>query len=149
MKLLIRHFRPADQATVKALILEGLGEHFGRINPNLNPDLNDIDKTYIQPGHRFLVAELGSEIVGTAALTQESPGVGRIVRVTVKPDHRRAGIGRTLIKRVIEIARERGDTRLLVETNCDWDDAIRLYQRCGFVEYDRNEEEVHFALDLI
>jgi len=35
-----------------------------------------------------------------------------------------------------------------VETNNDWYDAIGLYERCGFVEYDRDAESVYLALPL-
>jgi ribosomal protein S18 acetylase RimI-like enzyme len=38
--------------------------------------------------------------------------------------------------------------QILVETNHDWYDAIRLYERCGFKEYDRDEESVHLSINL-
>lgn len=148
MTLNIRDFLPTDQETVRSLILQGLGEHFGRIDPTLNPDLDDIQQTYIKPGHRFIVVETAGELVGTAALITERPGIGRIVRVTVKPNQRRAGIGRTLVQHLIQLAQEIGCHQILVETNIDWFDAIRLYQKCGFKEYDRDEEEVHLSLTL-
>jgi GNAT superfamily N-acetyltransferase len=144
----IRNFRPSDQQTVKTLILQGLAEHFGHLNPNLNPDLNDIHHSYVQAGHHFVVAEMDGEIVGTAALVNESPGVGRIVRVTVRPDQRRAGIGRILVEHLLQTAFEQGFNQLLVETNLDWYDAIRLYERCGFREYGRDDESIHFSLPL-
>jgi N-acetylglutamate synthase-like GNAT family acetyltransferase len=148
LEVKIRNFQAQDQEIVKTLILEGLGEHFGRINPDLNPDLNDIHSTYVQAGHSFVVAEIGGQIVGTAALVNESPQVGRIVRVTVSPAQRRAGIGRLLVEYLVKTAVEQEITKLLVETNLDWYDAIRLYQRCGFVEYGRDEESVHLSLVL-
>ena len=146
--LKIRPFLPQDQKTAQALILQGLGEHFGRIDPTLNPDLDDIFQTYVQAGHYFIVIENGEEIVGTAALITESPGVGRIVRVTVKPNQRRAGIGRALVQHLLQKATEIGYSQVLVETNLDWHDAIRLYERNGFEEYDRDEEEVHFSITI-
>lgn len=148
MDIVIRDFRPQDQERVKDLILQGLGEHFGRINPDLNPDLNDIDKNYVQAGHCFIVAETAGEIVGTAALVSEGPGIGRIVRVTVAPGQRRAGIGRKLVEHLLATAVEREYRRAVVETNHDWYDAIRLYERCGFQEYGRDEESVHLSLAL-
>lgn len=148
MTMNIREFLPGDQETVRSLVLQGLGEHFGRIDPTLNPDLDDIQHTYIEAGHRFVVVEIAAEIVGTAALKTEAPGIGRIVRVTVKPNQRRAGIGRTLVQHLIQLAKDIGYNQLLVETNLDWYDAIRLYQRAGFREYKRDEEEIHFSLTL-
>lgn len=148
MTIRIRPFRPSDQEVVKKLILEGLGEHFGRINPDLNPDLNDINKTYIQAGHNFVVAEIGGEIVGTAVLITEAPNAGRIVRVTVSPKQRRSGIGRQLVQHLLSKAAEKKFSQIVVETNHDWYDAIRLYERCGFLEYDRDEESVHLSFNL-
>jgi N-acetylglutamate synthase-like GNAT family acetyltransferase len=146
--LTIREFLPQDQKKAQALILQGLGEHFGRLDPTLNPDLDDIYHTYVEAGQRFMVVEINGEIAGTAALITESPGIGRIVRVTVKPNQRRAGIGRTVVQHLVQLAAEIGYKQLLVETNLDWYDAIRLYERCGFKEYDRDEEEVHFSLSI-
>lgn len=148
MTMTIRSFQPQDQTTVQQMILNGLGEHFGRIDPTLNPDLDDIYQSYIEAGHRFYVIEADDEIVGTAALITEAPGIGRIVRVTVRPDQRRTGIGQTLVEHLRQSALEIGYKHLLVETNIDWHGAIRLYQRCGFVEYDRDGVEAHFSLTL-
>jgi len=39
--MIIRPFRPADQAEVRALIQRGLGEHFGFIDEFANPDIDD------------------------------------------------------------------------------------------------------------
>jgi ribosomal protein S18 acetylase RimI-like enzyme len=144
----IREFRLTDQTIVKQLILDGLKEHFGRIDPTLNPDLNDIYKSYVQAGHYFVVGEIGGEIVGTAALVQESTSTGRIVRVTVSPQQRRSGIGRQLVHHLLKKAKTRAFKQVLVETNNDWFDAIRLYKGCGFEEFDRDDESVHFSLTL-
>jgi hypothetical protein len=71
--LLIRPFAPADQAAARALILEGLGEHFGQIDPALNPDLAEIAAFYLARGHLFLVAEADGMLVGTGALRVRQP----------------------------------------------------------------------------
>jgi hypothetical protein len=46
---LVRPFRPADQVAARALIEEGLGEHFGFIDRDANPDLDDIAASYAKP----------------------------------------------------------------------------------------------------
>lgn len=38
----IKPFESEDQEAVQSLILAGLAEHWGEIDPTLNPDLNDI-----------------------------------------------------------------------------------------------------------
>ncbi len=144
----LRPFAASDQDAVRRLILTGLGEHFGFVDERLNPDLDDVWASYVRPGHLFVVAELGDEIVGTGAMVPEGPGVARLVRMSVSSRHRRRGIGRDLVAHLVERARERGYEQLLIETNDDWHDAIGLYQACGFVEVVRADGSVHLALAL-
>lgn len=144
----IRPFVPADQAAARRLVLDGLGHHVGHIDETRNPDLDDIRASYLDRGDHFVVAELGGELAGTGALVREAPGVGRLVRMSVAAAHRRRGIGRALVAHLIDAARARGFTRLLVETDDDWDDAIALYLACGFAEAERRDGEIHFVRDL-
>jgi len=139
----IRPFRPDDQESARQLILNGLGEHFGWIDPARNPDLDDIQQMIVHTGGYFIVVEKNKEIIGTGALLEAAPGVGRIARMSVKPGERKQGVGQTVVAHLRETAVARQYHTLLVETNHDWDDAIRLYQQCGFEEYDRDEESVH------
>jgi GNAT superfamily N-acetyltransferase len=147
-ELLFRSFVPADQAAVRTLVLNGLGDHFGTIDETMNPDLDDIAGHYLAPGHRVLVAEREGKIVGSGILIEESPGIGRLVRMSVDKRLRGQGIGKRLVRRLIAEARERGYTRLLVETNDDWSDAIGLYLSCGFARFACGNGEVHMSLDL-
>lgn len=144
----IRPFRREDQSAVRHVILLGLGERFGQIDPDLNPDLADIKASYYEAGHAFFVAEAAGQVVGTGALVRESADAGRIVRVSVAPNHRRRGVGWAMIERLLQHARENDLRTLLAETNLDWYEAISLYQAHGFREYERDEESVHLRLSL-
>ncbi|MDQ1300207.1 MAG: hypothetical protein QG637_124 [Chloroflexota bacterium] len=145
---LIRPFIPADQEAARRLILQGLGEHFGGVDETLNGDLDDILTTYVNQGHLFFVALTGETIVGTGALIIEGGPTGQLVRVSVARDRRRRGLGRALTLRLIGAARDRGLTRLWMETNDDWDAAIGLYRSCGFTEYARRAGNSYMWLDL-
>jgi N-acetylglutamate synthase-like GNAT family acetyltransferase len=140
---IIRPFRLEDQPEVESLILSGLGEHFGDIDPDLNPDLADIAANYGEAGNAFFVADAAGQLAGTGGLVRESAEIGRIVRVSVAPEKRRRGIGRAMVGRLLWHAQEIGLHTLLVETNLDWHEAISLYLAHGFREYDRDEESVH------
>jgi ribosomal protein S18 acetylase RimI-like enzyme len=146
--LLIRPFEARDQEAARRLVLEGLGEHFGWIDESRNPDLDDIAASYVASGHVFIVAGIGARLVGTGALISEDKDTGRILRVGVAREHRRQGIGKALVEHLVETARHRGMTRIIVETMKEWDDAISLYRRCGFREYDRDSIDVHMVLEL-
>lgn len=143
--------RPVDRTTApqaRGLILEGLGEHFGFVDETRNPDLDDILANYVERGHEFLVGTLGGRVVCTGALVEAAPGIGRVVRMSVVREHRRQGLATLMLRRLTERAVARGHRRLLVETNHDWPDAVGLYRRFGFVEYDRDDESVHMAMEL-
>jgi GNAT superfamily N-acetyltransferase len=146
--MLIRLFEPRDQAAARQLILTGLGEHFGWIDETCNPDLDDITANYVEPGHVFLVAEIGSELVGTGGLITEREGVGRIVRMSVSRVHRRGGIGRALVAHLLDAARQQGFAQVMVSTSPDWKDAVGLYEHCGFSECRRNDVSVYFSRTL-
>jgi enamine deaminase RidA (YjgF/YER057c/UK114 family)/GNAT superfamily N-acetyltransferase len=147
-RLLIRPFVAADQEAARALILSGLGEHFGFIDETRNPDIDDILACYIASGQVFIIAEIAGALVGTAALIREAAQTGRVARMSVAREMRRKGIAHALMARLIELARERGYTRLVLETNSGWADAIGFYRRCGFRAYDRADGLTHMALDL-
>ncbi len=144
----IRPFLPADQSNARALILTGLGEHFGEIDYSMNPDLDDIQTHYVVPGGHFLVVDRDGHLVGTGALIFESPGVGRLVRMSVDRQQRGQGIGRALVEQLLAEARRRGYRQVVCETNHDWEDAIALYRRCGFRELGVWDGDRHFAIEL-
>ncbi len=144
----IRPFYPTDQSAAQQLILDGLREHWGVLDPTLNPDLNDIMSSYVQAGHAFFVVEENGELIGTGGLLIEAPGVGRIVRVSVSAACRRRGLGRAISEHLIAVANDLGCYRLLVETTDTWTAAIRLYQECGFTPYAWTDGDVHMAMIL-
>ena len=147
-ELCIRSFEVGDQEQARWLILEGLGEHFGYIDETLNPDLDDILHNYIIPGHVFVVVCMGREIVGTGALISLGEGLSEMVRISTRKEYRRRGIGQAIITYLLNVARQRGDRRIIVKTNASWHDAINLYKRLDFVEYGRTAIGVGLELLL-
>jgi ribosomal protein S18 acetylase RimI-like enzyme len=148
VELELRPFQAQDQPVVRELIQAGLGEHFGFVDRTLNPDLDDIMASYIAAGHHFVVATIDDQIVGTGALVVQPGGVAELVRITVRPERRRQGIGRQVVLALIVHARRRSCTAIWVETNRDWSEAIRLYERCGFLLTARDSGSVYMELSL-
>jgi ribosomal protein S18 acetylase RimI-like enzyme len=146
--LVIRAFAPSDQVAARRLILEGLGEHFGAVDETRNPDIDDITAHYIGRGQLFLVAEDALGLVGTAALVFEGNATAQVVRVSVAPRWRRRGLAKALVMRLIEAGSARGRVRLWMETNDDWEPAIRLYRACGFAAYDHRDGNIYMEVDF-
>ena len=146
MNLRIAPFQPDDQVAVKTLILAGLVEHWGYLDPAKNPDLDDIQTYYAQA--TFLVAWLGDHMVGTGALVPRSTEAAEIVRMSVAAEVRRQGIGRMILYHLGERARQLGFRRLILETTAAWQDVIKFYQRFGFDITHVRDGDVYFSLDL-
>ena len=151
MAIKIAIFNAADQPAVKALILEGLAEHFGEIDPSLNPDLDDIVASYT--GAVFRVARRdGSAIAGCSALVPLDGETGQIVRMSVAADARRQGVGTQLLDALCAEARRLGLKRLVLETTLDWEGVRRFYEDYGFTfthEQDhRHSRQAHYELYL-
>ncbi len=148
LELKLRRFLQSDQEQVKRLIIDGLSERFPLVNPELNPDLDDISGSYLAKNHLFVVIEFQEKIIGTGGLIFEGQGVGRIVRVSVSAQFRRRGIASQIVNHLVQQARRAQLEKVLVETNLDWDEAISLYQNLGFSEYCRDLEAIHYKLLL-
>jgi ribosomal protein S18 acetylase RimI-like enzyme len=143
---MIEAFTPADQDAVRALVLDGLRERWGGLDPSLNADLDDIARSYA--GAVVLVARLDDRVVGTGTLVLR-PEAGEIVRMAVAADVRRRGIGRALVDALLDAARARALTQVVLETTAEWTDAVGFYEGCGFacthVEIGRFGRDVHLA----
>jgi GNAT superfamily N-acetyltransferase len=137
----VRPFRASDQAAARALIEAGLGEHFGIVDHNANPDLVDIAASYATP-NAFFVAELDGTLIGTTGLIVGADK-GRLVRVAVAGTHRRAGIATTLMDYVATFAHRLGLLELIAHTQPEWPDAMSFYRSLGFTPYGHDEVDVY------
>jgi len=142
----IRSFHPEDQAAVKTLILEGLEDHWGAIDPTKNPDLDDIGSAYARGF--FRVAVLEGRIVGTGALLPRADGSMEIVRMSVGRDLRRQGIGSSILRQLIRDAKASGCRKIILETTSTWNDAIAFYQGHGFRPTHIQGGDAYFLLEL-
>jgi putative acetyltransferase len=142
----ISAFVPQDQPETKALILAGLIEHWGILDPTVNPDLEDIAQYY--DSEIFLLAKKDGKIIGTGALIRENAQTGRVVRMSVAKDMRRFRIGSRLLEALCAAARTRGYRQLVLETTTSWQDAKEFYLNFGFNITGYAEGNTHFKLSL-
>ena len=143
----IRLFRKTDQRAARELIESGLGEHFGHIDFDANPDLADIHASYVAPGHAFFVAELEGQLVGTTGMRIEG-AAGQLVRVSVSKPNRRRGVATELLRHCMAHARRRQLSALIAYTQPEWPDAMGFYLRNGFSVYGRDAIDIHFRREL-
>jgi putative acetyltransferase len=136
-EIVIRRERPDHPQVVAALSV--LDEYLASLYP---PDANHILSVdeLLASEVSFYAAWHGERVVGTAAVCRRDgePGTegrayGEIKRMYVQPDLRGRRLGRRLIDTLEADLRARRIRLALLETGKDQREAIRLYERCGYV----------------
>ncbi|HET8614240.1 MAG TPA: ribosomal protein S18-alanine N-acetyltransferase [Actinomycetales bacterium] len=82
-------------------------------------------------GRWYVVAEDGGTLIGYAGLSVNGPD-GDVMTIAVAPRAQGRGIGARLLDALLDAARARGATQVLLEVRADNDPAQRLYHRRGF-----------------
>jgi putative acetyltransferase len=121
---------PAVQALLR-LHLSGMADH----SP---PDsIHALDLSGLTgPDITFWSVWDGDAAVGFGALKMLEPGHGEVKSMRTAPAYLRQGVAAAVLDRIIATARERGYTRLSLETGSGpaFTAAHMLYRRHGFVE---------------
>jgi len=86
--------------------------------------------------HPVLVAESAVGVIGWASLSpwSDRAAYSRTVEVSVyvDQDHRRLGVGRALMRALIDAGRGRGHHSLLARISSDNEASVLLHAECGF-----------------
>lgn len=127
----IREFQPGDEACFRKLNEEWIERYF-RIEPKEALILADPKGTILDPGGKIFFAVVEDQCVGCCALRRMSKREFEVAKMAVTPAFQGAGIGRKLLRAVIEEGRAMGARRLYLETNHRLTPAIRLYESLGF-----------------
>ena len=117
-------------------LLEALTALLPQLNPKLKPlTMERLSTVISDPATTLLVVSDGVGIVGAAAvLVYATPAFvkARIEDVVVDEHSRGQGVGEALVRRCIEVARERG-AEIVELQSARWREvANRLYPRMGF-----------------
>jgi ribosomal protein S18 acetylase RimI-like enzyme len=133
---------PADAAAYRALRLRGLLEHpdaFTSSHAEESERPLAVTERRIAPDSPDWVfgAFVGAELAGVVGLTREPRAKNRhkaaIFGMYVAPEHRRRGIGASLVRYAIDAARAQSGLEQLVLTVTDTNVAARtLYEHFGF-----------------
>jgi ribosomal-protein-alanine N-acetyltransferase len=130
----IRRCDPSDIISVMEINLKTLPEHYSDyFYESLLAELPEA----------FLVAEIDRKLVGYIMCKIEYGfsnfkklgfvKKGHVVSVAVLPEHRKKGIGRALIEEAIGGVKIKKSDELYLEVRCSNNEAIRLYEKLGFV----------------
>lgn len=105
---------------------------------NYDKEVAELPGDYVPPDGRLLLASREGEIAGCIALRKLEDGICEMKRLYIRPQFRGAGLGRILVHKIIDAAREIGYERMRLDTlPGKMDRAIAMYRRLGFQDIDR------------
>jgi putative acetyltransferase len=83
----------------------------------------------------FVARDERGYALGMGALKRHADGVAEVKRMYTQPEFRGQHIGSAILRRIEDVARSEGFTRLVLETGIEktHGESWRLYQRNGFV----------------
>ncbi len=148
--VVVERYDDADLDAARAVVLAGLEEHWGSLDPELNRDVDDLGAAYA--AGTVVVARDDGAVVGVGVIVPAGPGEAEVKRMSVVRSHRRRGIGNAVLAALVEVAREWGCRAVVLETTTTWTDAVALYRGYGFTHTHDEDgafgRDSHFRLDL-
>lgn len=135
----IRSAGPEDAATLAALHASSFADAWSAAS---------IEKLTSGPGAYTLIASDGGTDVGFVLL-HVVPPEAEVLSIGVRPELRRAGLGRALLKRAARDLAAREVTTMFLDVAADNDPAIALYRSLGFGDISRRARYYHGRIDAI
>jgi len=153
----IRRAEPSDLISVMEINLKTLPEHYSDyFYESLLAELPEA----------FIIAEIGGKHVGYIMCKTEFGfsnfkklgfvKKGHVVSIAVVEEHRRKGIGNALVEESVNGVKLRKCDEFYLEVRCSNTDAVRLYEKMGFVirqqlnAYYRDGEDAYLmAIELV
>ena len=87
----------------------------------------------------YVVGESAGELISYAGVVNLA-GTADVLTLTVAQEHRRKGIGRELLRRLIDWARTQKCEAIMLEVRVGNEEAIPLYESFGFIEISRRKD---------
>ena len=135
--IFIRPIQPSDNRELAVIIRNTLSE-FGAANPGtvyFDPTTDALFELFQTEKSTYFVAEVDGKILGGGGIfpTEGLPeGTCELVKMYLLPEARGIGLGRTLIGKCLEIAREMGFQQVYLETLDELHLALKIYAKFGF-----------------
>ncbi len=115
-------------------------------------ELAQLPGKYAKPNGRLLLAKVEKEFAGCIALRKINDGVCEMKRLFVRKDFRGLGLGKILIEKLINEARQISYHKMRLDTlPVKMPQAVKLYKTFGFYEispYYKNPHDETLFLEL-
>jgi putative acetyltransferase len=121
-----------------AKIVKDTLAEFGANHPNTvyyDPTTDTLFEVFQTPGSKYFLAEIDGEMVGGGGIYPTDgldPDTCELVKMYLLPQARGRGLGRMLIEKCIEAAKENGYKKIYLETMPELKQAMKVYEKFGF-----------------
>ena len=150
----IRQIQETDSPSIAIIIRNSLAE-FGANKPGTvfyDPTTDNLFALFQTKGSVYFIAELNGVIVGGAGIfpTDALPGgYCELVKMYLKSEVRDMGLGRHLINKCLQWAKENNYTHCYLETMPELRKAVSVYEKFGFTYLDGPMgNSGHFGCDV-
>lgn len=130
----VRSATNRDKAKIVSLVKVVLNEFgFDYAPKTSEADLQDLEEYYSENSGVFLIMENDKqELIATGALKNMGSQTFKIRKMYVRKVDRKKGYGKEILNNLLQIAQEKGASRVVLETSSTMISAIYLYQSFGF-----------------
>jgi molybdate transport system substrate-binding protein len=133
---IVRRATRGDETAIRELVFAILEKEF-EIRPEpeaTDLDLFDLDANYFERGGMFDVAvDPAGAIVGCCGTYATNDSASELRKMYVRRDQRGQGLGQRLLERAVAFSRNRGFSRVELETASVLKEAMAMYEKFGFV----------------
>jgi ribosomal protein S18 acetylase RimI-like enzyme/predicted O-methyltransferase YrrM len=148
----ITPYDPSVQGTLESFFEDVWRDSRFPFDPSrAHADLRQIATEYQSRGGGFWLVRVEGRIVGTVAVRRLPNNTAEIKRLNVRKEYRAQGIGASLLRHAIRNATEKGFAKVRLDTIRNTGPAVRLFQRHGFVEIPRYNDnpDANLFMELV
>ena len=136
-KIHIRNIQPFDNPELAVIVRNTLTEFDANVPGTVffDPTTDALFELFQTPKSAYFVAEAEGKLLGGGGIypTEGLPdGTCELVKMYLLSEARGIGLGRTLIERCLETARENGFQQVYLETLPELNLAVKVYEKFGF-----------------
>tara|TARA_B100000900_G_scaffold227503_1_gene193158 strand:- start:205 stop:675 length:471 start_codon:yes stop_codon:yes gene_type:complete len=132
-KISFKKFSKIDIEKFKSLNLEWLKSYF-KVEPIDKLILNNPEREIIKKEGFIFMIQKNSETIGTFAFIKKSEKIYEFSKMAITPKERGNGYGNMAMKFLIQFAKNKKWSKLVLYSNTKLKNSIHLYKKYGFKE---------------
>ena len=109
------------------------------------PDLLDIEQSYLQNGGKFWIALSGDEVIGTIGLMIKEQQCAIMKKFFVKKEFRSKKVGLALYNELLEYAKGTSVHHIILDTPSVAHASHRFYEKAGFCKINTEELPIPYS----